>query len=55
MLCEMFFFSSEICLKAIFYIAQKFFILTKNLHTARTPTEMKQNLLHLIFPRQYFR
>ena len=39
---KMFFFFSEIYLKVIFCTAQ-FFILTKNLHTAHTSTEMKQN------------
>ena len=34
----MFFFSSQVSLKAVF-------ILPKNLNTARTPTEMKENLL----------
>ena len=33
----------------------RFFILTKILNTAHTPTEMKQNLLHRIFPSQDFR
>ena len=44
--CEIkFFFSSQVYLKAIFYTAQ-FFTFTKNLNTARTPTEMKQKLLY---------
>ena len=41
----MFFFPSQVCLKAIFYNAQVF-TFTKNLHTAGNPTEMKQKLLH---------
>ena len=45
MFCKMFFFSSQIYLKAIFCIS-RFSILTKNLNTARTPTKMKQNLLY---------
>ena len=41
----MLFFSSQVYFKTIFYTAQ-YFILTKNLNTARNPTEMKQKLLH---------
>ena len=37
MLCEMFFFSAQICLKAIFYKLREVFILTKNLNTSRAP------------------
>ena len=44
----MLFFPSQVCLKAIFYKAQ-FFTFTKNLHTACTPTEIKQKLLHQFF------
>ena len=29
-----------------FLYCSRFFILTKKFNTARTPTEMKQNLLH---------
>ena len=43
MLCEMFFFSAQICLIAIFYKLREVFILTKNLNTARAPTEMYWN------------
>ena len=32
-----------------FFYCVRFFILTKNLNTVHTPTEMKQNLLHLFF------
>ena len=37
-------FSSQIYLNAIFLYFLRFFILTKNLNAAHTPTEMKQNL-----------
>ena len=46
MFSKMSFFSSQIYLKAIFVYCPRFFIPTKNLNTARTPTEMKQNMLH---------
>ena len=42
------------------FISRQFFVLlevfytSKNLNTARNPTEMKQNLLHLIFSSQDF-
>ena len=37
-----------------FFILLKVFILTQNLNTVRTATEMKQNLLHWILPHQDF-
>ena len=51
----MFFSSSQIYLSTIFYTAQSFVIVTKNINAAHTPTEMKQNLLHLIFSRFFVR
>ena len=36
-------------LKVTFYTAQNFFILTTKLNPAHTPTEIKQNLLHVFF------
>ena len=44
-------FSSQNLSEDNFLYHPRFFTLTKNLNTARTPTEMKQNLL---FSRQDF-
>ena len=33
----------------VFFILPKFFILTKNLNSGCAPTDMKQNLLHVMF------
>ena len=44
MFCKMLVFSSQIYLKAIFLYCPRFFLLTKNLNTAPSPTEMGQNV-----------
>ena len=46
MFCEVFFFSSQLYLNVIFLYWPRFFILNKNLSTARMSNELKQNLLH---------
>ena len=50
-----FFFFFTNLLQINFLHCWRFCIITKNLNTACTPTEMKQNLLHWIFSRQFSR
>ena len=48
-LCKMFFFSFTNLSQGNFLYHPKFFIPSQVLHTARTPTELKQNLSHWPF------
>ena len=54
MFCEMFFFFFTNLSQGNFLYCSKFFILTKNLNTAFTPTEMKQNFLNFFSLRFFF-
>ena len=54
MFCEMLFFFTNLSQGNFLYCPRFFILTTKILNTVHAPTEMKQNLLHQIFSRQYF-